>query len=176
MGYFGAEFQEGRFLHPCLQPRPFFLSPCGSSWELDTSARLGRQRPSGRPGRQRPGAGGSGSRGLFSPGKHHWRGQARGLSSLAEALPGRAVRVCNPIGPDRARLAQPLKASGGHSGRLSEDPRGQDGCEGHPTLGLTPAKDTQLLGPGRHGVRGPGPRVGWVGGADCLIPRLSSRS
>lgn len=39
------------------------------------------------------------------------------------------------------------------------------GQEGHPTpapaLGLTPAKDTQLLGPGRRGVRGPGP--GWGG-------------
>lgn len=41
-------------------------------------------------------------------------GQARPQLSLVEALPGRAARVCNPMGPDWARLLQPLKASGGH--------------------------------------------------------------
>lgn len=93
-------------------------------------------------------------------------GPSRLLSSLAETFPGRAVRVCNPAdltGPGRSSPSGPLGSS------RAESPRGQDGHEGHPspapTLGLTPAKDTQGLGLGRRGVRG----LGWVGGANCLI-------
>lgn len=44
-----------------------------------------------------------------------------------------------------------------------------------PTLGLTQAKDTQLLGLGRLRVRGPGPGVGREGVADCLILRAQLR-
>ena len=60
-------------------------------------------------------------------------GQPCVLRSLAEASPGRAVRVCNPVGPDYASQVGPLGASGVHSGCLPEGPRGQDGREGHPT-------------------------------------------
>lgn len=41
-----------------------------------------------------------------------------------------------------------------------------------PTLGLTSAKDTQLLGLGRPGVRGPGP--GWGGREGPIVSSCGS--
>ena len=83
----------------CPQPHPLFLSPCRGSWVLAWEA-----------------GGFEGERELRTPARKTSLalGQARPQLSLAEALPGRAARVCNPMGPDWARLLQPLKASGGH--------------------------------------------------------------
>lgn len=140
------------------QPGPLSISP---AWEAG-------------------GSGGGRSRGLHRRRKTSLAlGQPCILGSSAEALPGRTVRVCNPVSPNRVRQDQPCRISGVHSSCLHENLRGQDGREGHPplprTLGLTPAKNTSCWG--REGMGSRAQVPGGVGGrADCLITWLSSVS
>lgn len=138
-GYFGAEFQERHFLcmrartrahtdtHTLLPPAPSFL-PVTLQEQLDPL--------SISPAREAGGSGGGRSRELHLSRKTALAlGQLCVLRFLAEASPGRAVRVCNPISPDWASPVQPFRASGVHPSCLLEGLRSR---EGHPTLAPHP--------------------------------------
>ena len=144
--------KKGTSCTPVLSPSPSFLS-------VTLQEQLGP--PSVSPAWEAGAPGEAGAEGSISAGKHPWRWDRRAFSALWQrpCLAGQrgSVTLSAPTGPGWSSPSRPLGAT------RAACPRAQGAKMAvkvtpplPPTLGLTPAKDTQLLGPGRHGVRGPG--------------------
>lgn len=108
MGYFGAEFQERHFLYPHPHPAPI-LSSCHPAAR---SGQLGPPTSCKHPSAGNTRISGDGrSKGLsLSKKTSEALGQPMHSLLLAEASPGRAAWVCNPVSPmqwDQTTLAFP---------------------------------------------------------------------